>query len=114
MSRSTIAGVPLLSGPVAPTARGLDRNPISWSQHVAFSLREMRGRCDGGALADGNLVDRSRAAAEQARRSDPPVIHQERGFRLAAQQPDLVVDPEAAPMPPPDPSRNAKRSNRIG
>src|SRR4051794_1220414 len=28
------------------------------------------------------------------------MIHQERGFRLAAQQSDLVVDPEAAAMPP--------------
>jgi hypothetical protein len=28
------------------------------------------------------------------------MIHQERGFRLAAQQPDLVVDPKTAAMPP--------------
>jgi hypothetical protein len=28
------------------------------------------------------------------------MIHQERGCSLAAQQPDLVVDPEAAAMPP--------------
>jgi len=55
-------------------------------------------RC--AALADGNLVDRSRAAAEQARRSDQTVIHQERRFRLAAQQPDLVVDAKTAAVPP--------------
>jgi hypothetical protein len=46
------------------------------------------------ALTDGNLVDCTGAAAEQARRPDPTVIHQERGFNLAAQQPDLVVEPK--------------------
>jgi hypothetical protein len=67
-------------------------------------------------LADQNFIDRAGAAAEQARRPDPPVIHEKRGFRLAAQQPDLVVDPEPAAMPPgtPEPSRKAKRPNRIG
>ncbi len=51
-------------------------------------------------LADQNFIDRAGAAAEQARRSDAPMIHQERGFRLAAQQPDPGVDPEAAAVPP--------------
>ena len=60
----------------------------------------MRRRRNYAGLTDGNLVDRTGAAAEQARRSDAPMIHQERGCSLAAQQPDLVVDPEAAAMPP--------------
>src|SRR6516225_2541760 len=60
----------------------------------------MRRRSNHAALTDGNLVDCSGAAVEQTRRSDPPMIHQERGFRLATQQPDLVVDPEAAAVPP--------------
>ena len=60
----------------------------------------MRGRSHRAALADGNFIDRARAAAEQARRPDAAVIHQKRGFRLTAQQPDLVVDPKAAAVPP--------------
>src|SRR5258708_8048605 len=60
----------------------------------------MRRRGSYAALTDGNLVDRAGAAAEQARRSDAPMIHQERGFCLAAQQPDPVVDPKATAVPP--------------
>src|ERR1044071_3022233 len=60
----------------------------------------MRGRAECAALAHGNLVDGTRAAAEEAWRSDAPMIHQKRRFRLAAQEPDLIVDPEAAAMPP--------------
>ena len=55
----------------------------------------MRRRRSYAALTDGNLVDRAGAAAEQARLSDAPMVHQERGFCLAAQQPDLVVDPKS-------------------
>src|SRR3954468_13304456 len=60
----------------------------------------MRGRSDCAALADKNFIHRTRAAAEQSRRSNAAVIHQKRGFRLTAQQPDLVVDPKAAAVPP--------------
>src|SRR4051795_10383331 len=60
----------------------------------------MRGRSDCSTLADQNFIHRTRSAAEQARRSNTAVIHQKRGFRLTAQQPDLVVDPKAAAMPP--------------
>src|SRR3954453_16407639 len=60
----------------------------------------MRGRGDCSALADKNLIDRTRAAAEQARGSDAAMIHKKRGFRLTAQQPDLVVDPKPAAVPP--------------
>src|SRR3954471_11045983 len=60
----------------------------------------MRGRSDCAALADKNFIHRTRAAAEQSRRSDAAVIHKERGFRLTAQQSDLVVDPKPAAVPP--------------
>src|SRR3954451_14484562 len=60
----------------------------------------MRRRSDCATLADQNFIHRTRSAAEQARRSDTAVIHQKRGFRLTAQQPDLVVDPKPATMPP--------------
>ena len=93
-------GVTLPGGPIAAAARRLDRDPVSGSQHVAFALREMRRRRGYVALTDGNLVDRTGAAAEQARRPDAAMIHQKRGFRLAAQQPDLIIDPEAAAVPP--------------
>src|SRR5215831_4903158 len=100
MSRSIITGSRSASGPVPAAARRLDGNPISGSQHVTFALREMRRRGNHAGLTDGNLVHRAGTAAEQARWPDPPMIHQERGFSLAAQQPDLVVDPEAAAVPP--------------
>src|SRR5215831_42521 len=61
------------------------------------------------ALTDGDLVHCAGTAAEQARRSDPTVIHQERGLGLAAQQPDLVVDPEAAAVPTGAPRAFAQR-----
>src|SRR5215831_18825031 len=102
-------GVTLRSGPVSAAARRLDGNPVSGGQHVAFALREMRRRRSYAALAHGNLVHGAGTAAEQARRSDPTVIHQERGFRLAAQQPDLIVDPEAVAMPPGAPRAFAQR-----
>src|SRR3954453_17616584 len=60
----------------------------------------MRGRSDCAALADKNLIHCARAATEQARWSDTAVIHQKRRFRLPAQQPDLVINPKAATMPP--------------
>src|SRR6516164_2292321 len=60
----------------------------------------MRRRRSYTVLTDDDLVHCAGTAAEQARRSDPTVIHQERGFSLAAQQPDLVVDPKTAAMPP--------------
>src|SRR3954468_641112 len=63
----------------------------------------MRGRSDCAALADKNFIHRTRAAAAQARRSDAAVIHQKRGFRLTAQQPDPVVDPKPATVPPSTP-----------
>src|SRR5215831_21330816 len=99
MSHSTIAGS-RSGGPVPAAARRLDGNPISGGQYVTFTLREMRRRGNHVGLADGNLVHCAGTAAEQARRSDPTVIHQERGLGLAAQQPDLVVDPKTAAVPP--------------
>src|SRR5262252_4519143 len=69
----------------------------------------MRRRRSYTALTDGDLIDCAGTAAEQARRSDPTVIHQERGLGLAAQQPDLVVDPEAVPVPPGAPRTFAQR-----
>src|SRR3954447_24737012 len=57
-----------------------------------------RSHC--GALADKNLIDRARAAPGQTQRSDAAVIHQKRRFRLTTQQPDPVVDPKPAAMPP--------------
>src|SRR5262249_14251878 len=91
--------VPLGSGPITAAAGRLHRDPISRSQHVTFALREMRRRRSDAALTDGNLVDGAGAATEKAGRSDPTVIHQKRGFRLAPQESDLVVDPETAAMP---------------
>src|SRR6516164_5466089 len=69
----------------------------------------MRRRHSYTALTDGDLVHCAGTAAEQARRSDPTVIHQERGLGLAAQQPDLVVDPKAAAVPPGAPRAFAQR-----
>src|ERR1700751_5335031 len=60
----------------------------------------MRRRGNYAGLTDANLVHCAGTAADQARRPDPPMIHEERGFCLAAQQPDLVVNPKAAAMPP--------------
>src|SRR3954452_19120676 len=68
----------------------------------------MRGRSDCATLADQNFIHRTRSAAEQARRSDTAVIHQKRGFRLTAQQPDPVVDPKPAAMPPGPPRASAQ------
>src|SRR6516165_4673514 len=109
--------VTLRNGPIPAAARCLDRDRIPRSQHIAFALREMRGRRDYAALADGNLVHCAGTAAEQARWSDPTVIHQERGLGLAAQQPNLVVDPKTAPVPPGAPraftQREAVEQDRV-
>src|SRR6185436_16103496 len=88
--------VTLRRGSIAAAARRLDGDPIARSQQVTFALREMWRSGEGAALADKNLVDRAGAAAEQTRRSDAAVIHQERGFRLTAQQADPEVDAKAA------------------
>src|SRR5215475_2693491 len=96
----TSGDVALHGGPISAAARRLDGNRISGGQHVTFTLREMRRRRNHVGLADGNLVDCAGTAAEQARWSDPTVIHQERGLGFAVQKPDLVVDSKTAAAPP--------------
>src|SRR5262252_8922481 len=109
MSRSTIAGSRSAAGPYPPPPGVLTAIQSPGGQHVTFALREMRRGRNHAGLTDGNLVHCAGAAAEQARRPDAPMIHQERGFGLAAQQPDLVVDPEPAAMPPRAPRAFAQR-----
>src|ERR1700740_1944694 len=70
------------SRPIPAAARRLDGNPISWGQHVTFTFREMRRRRSYTALIDGDLIHCAGTAAEQTRRSDPTMIHQERGLGL--------------------------------
>ncbi len=60
----------------------------------------MRRAIDLAAAADLDLVHGPVTAAERALRAGAAVIHDEAGAGGAAAQFDLVVEPEAAPLPP--------------
>src|SRR6185437_14374023 len=69
---------------------------VAGADRDVLVLREMRRHVDGAVANDADLVDAAGAAALGAGRPGPAVVHHHRHARLAATQPDPVVDAEAA------------------